>query len=39
MEHKANEIITYNYEGKTIYLKVTPVKDSTCQGCFFYENK
>ena len=36
MEHKINEIITYNNEDKTIYLKVTPMKDSTCQGCFFY---
>lgn len=35
MEHKINEIITYNYEGETIHLKVTPMKDSTCQGCFF----
>lgn len=37
MEHKINEIITYNYEGETIYLQVTPTKDSTCRGCFFYE--
>ena len=36
MEHKINDIITYNYEGETIYLKVTPTKDSTCQGCFFH---
>lgn len=36
MEHKIDEIITYNYEGETIYLKITPTKDSTCQGCFFY---
>ncbi len=35
MEHKIDEIITYNHEGETIYLKVTPMKDSTCQGCFF----
>ena len=36
MERKANDIITYNHEGETIYLKVTPMKDSTCQGCFFH---
>ena len=36
MERKANDIITYNHEGETIYLKVTPTKDSTCQGCFFH---
>ena len=35
MEHKINEVITYNHEGETIYLKVTPVKDNTCKGCFF----
>ena len=35
MEHKINEIIDYNYEDETIHLKVTPMKDSTCQGCFF----
>ena len=38
MERKINEIITYNHEGEIIYLKVTPMKDSTCQGCFFYRN-
>ena len=37
MEHKVNEIITYNHKGETIYLEVTPTKDSTCQGCFFYK--
>ena len=36
MEHKVNEIITYNHEGKIIQLKVTPTIDSTCKGCFFY---
>ena len=36
MERKLNEIITYIHEGETIYLKVTPTKDNTCQGCFFY---
>lgn len=35
MEHKVNEIITYNNEGETIHLKVTPMKNSTCQGCLF----
>lgn len=39
MERKANEIITYIHEGETIYLEVTPTKDSTCQGCFFYNNE
>ena len=38
MEHKIDEIIPYNFEGETIYLKVTPTKNNTCQGCFFYEN-
>lgn len=37
MEHKVNEIIVYNHEGETIQLKVTPMKDSTCIGCFFYK--
>ena len=36
MERKANDIITYNHECETIYLEVTPTKDSTCQGCFFH---
>ena len=31
MERKLNDVITYNHEGETIYLKVTPTKDSTCQ--------
>lgn len=39
MEHKANEIITYNFEGEDIYLEVTPTKDNTCQDCFFYKNE
>ena len=26
MEHKLNDVITYNHEGETIYLKVTPTK-------------
>lgn len=36
MEHKIDEIIPYNFEGETIYLKVTPTKDSSCQDCFFH---
>ena len=35
MEHKINDIITYNHEGETIYLEVIPTKDNICQGCFF----
>ena len=38
MERKVDEIITYNNGGETIYLEITPTKDSTCQGCFFYGN-
>lgn len=38
MEHKIDEIITYNFEGEDIYLKVTPTKDSSCRNCFFYLN-
>ena len=38
MERKVNDIITYNHEGETIQLEVTPTKDNTCQGCFFYKN-
>lgn len=38
MEHKINEIITYNYKGETIQLEVTPTKDSSCINCFFYSN-
>ena len=38
MEHKANEIITVTINGETIHLEVTPVRDSTCQYCFFYKN-
>ena len=36
MEHKINDVITYNYKGETIYLKVTPTIDNTCKDCFFY---
>ena len=38
MEHKINEIITYIHEGEIVHLKVTPTKDESCQGCFFYSN-
>ena len=38
MEHKIDDIIPYNFEGETIYLKVTPTKDSSCRDCFFYLN-
>lgn len=38
MEHKIDEIIPYNFEDETIYLKVTPTKDSSCRDCFFYLN-
>lgn len=39
MEHKINDVITYNYEGETIYLKVTLTKNNTCADCFFYKNE
>lgn len=39
MEHKVNDIITYNLKGEDIYLEVIPTKDSTCQDCFFYKNE
>ena len=35
MERKLNDIITYNHEGETIYLKVIASKDNTCKDCFF----
>ena len=38
MEHKIDKIITCEYNNKTITLKVTPIRDSTCSGCFFYQN-
>lgn len=34
MEHKVNDIITYNHNGETIYLKV--IEDFDCINCFFY---
>lgn len=33
MEHKVNDIITYNHNGETIYLKV--IEDFNCKNCFF----
>ena len=38
MEHKIDKIITCEYNNKIITLKVTPTRDSTCSGCFFYQN-
>ena len=38
MERKINDVITYNHEDETIYLKVTPVRDNTCKDCFFYKD-
>ena len=38
MEHKVNDIINYNKNGKTIYLKVIPVKNYECQECYFYNH-
>lgn len=34
MEHKVNDIITYNHNEETIYLKV--IEDFNCKNCFFY---
>ena len=34
MEHKINDIIPYNHNGETIYLKV--IEDLDCKNCFFY---
>ena len=39
MEHKINEIITYNFEDKTINLEVIPTKANSCEDCFFYKNE
>lgn len=36
MERKVYEIITVTINSETIHLEVIPVKDNTCQGCFFY---
>ncbi len=34
MEHKINDIIPYNHNGETIYLKV--IEGFDCKNCFFY---
>lgn len=39
MEYKTDDIISYNEDGETIYLKVIPTRDITCQGCYFYRHK
>ena len=38
MEHKIDKIITCKYNNKIITLKVTHIRDSTCSGCFFYQD-
>ena len=35
MEHKVNDIITYNHNGETIYLKV--IEDLGCKNCSFIQ--
>ena len=35
IEHKVNDIITYNHNGETIYLKV--IEDLDCKNCFFIQ--
>ena len=39
MEHKIDEIITYNNNNETIQLVVIPTKDNSCEDCFFYKNE
>lgn len=40
MEHKIDEIITYNNNNnEIIQLAVTPTRDNTCKDCFFYKNE
>lgn len=39
MEYKVDDIISYNDEGETIYLQVTPTRDITCRGCYFHGHK
>ena len=39
MEYKVDDIISYNDEGETIYLQVTPTRDITCHGCYFHGHK
>lgn len=38
MEYKIGSVITYNKNGEDIYFKVTPVKCSNCQECYFYNH-
>ena len=39
MEHKIDEIITYNNNNETIQLVVIPTKANSCEDCFFYKNE
>ena len=39
MEHKIDEIITYNNNNETIQLVVIPTKANSCENCFFYKNE
>lgn len=39
MEYKVDDIISYNEDDETIYLKVTPTRDITCHGCYFHRHK
>ena len=39
MEHKIDEIISYNNNNETIQLVVIPTKANSCEDCFFYKNE
>lgn len=39
MEHKIDEIISYNNNNETIQLVVIPTKTNSCEDCFFYKNE
>ena len=39
MEHKIDEIISYNNNNETIQLIVIPTKANSCADCFFYKNE
>lgn len=39
MEHKINDIITYNFKDENIYLEVIHTKANSCEDCFFYKNE
>ena len=39
MEHKIDEIITYNNNNEIIQLVVIPTKANSCEDCFFYKNE